>query len=961
MNRKYGEKGQALVIVLIILLLVSVIATSTAALITESLKTNSTYDYNTISTYSAEAGIQDSICKIENDSSTDLNNFFTGLPSSQEAAANTYVNPPYNPLAFAPYYNPIYSDYDYTDTWAYLLPNSPVPTTLNGTTTTTPVNNQNVNVYMENVWVPVGISVPAQATVQAMLADPGFNNLIISGTVGVAGTYNVTVTSKGTGPIPLTSIGVWLPQGFSCQPNTVQFPSGVTFTEQASVPDAGNQAVIWTLSNYLLGAGATLQFSFNYSTSTGNYPTALSWVTVGQNSYFNYSYTWDLSTKVHLITADAGNTTIQCYSPKSETILPAGESGDYYATGSASMMPTNDVAFRDLLLNSSSATTVPTSGVNAGVPAIPSDAQVNAAYLYWSGWVQNYGNGIFWDQCEVPPGSSANLGISPNTVSVPSNWNQTGTWSVYTNNPSNTQQYNQYFVGTGSCSLTTKNNIDLSNLTSYTSGSNQITSVTISWMQQGSGTMSLELATNGIFSSPVTIPIATTWQSINVQILSTGAIIINGTTLSNGVNYAPYLSSSFKMDLIHSGSGLTSVNLDDILVADDGMAALANPIHYDPAVTLSITNAANNTLTSNVSPTGVADLHQSYPVSSARNGTITFTNNSNGTATVTGNGTTFESDVIAGNYIRSNNDTNTWYYVTNVNSDTSLTVSTQYTGSNNSQATYYVQDGYYYACKADVTRLVQQGSTIVAPATSGNGNGTYTVTNLYGSTNSAQYFTPLQYNPSGLIANSSYAGWSLVIVYADASTLGHQLYLYDEFTSVPNKDGNNPFVINENLSGFIVPGKLPSEISNTNADVAKLTIFAGEGDVGLTGDFVAYVNSANQTTELWDGITVTGSNTGGATYNTLGANGGGTENNVWNGSFIDQATMQPSAVPGIDIDTFHIKWGDNLIHTNDTSANIELSTNGDGYVLVYMIMSFRSLVTNGGSISYLITRKPQTP
>ena len=252
------------------------------------------------------------------------------------------------------------------------------------------------------------------------------------------------------------------------------------------------------------------------------------------------------------------------------------------------MMPTNDVAFRDLLLNSSSATTVPTSGANAGVPAIPSDAQVNAAYLYWSGWVQNYANGLFWDQCEVPPGSSATLGISPNTVSVPSNWNPTGTWSVYTNDPSNTQQYNQYFIGAGSCSLTTKNNIDLSNLNSYTYGSNQITSVTISWMQQGSGTMSLELATNGIFSSPISIPIAPTWQSIKVQILSTGAIIINGTTLSNGVNYAPYLSSSFKMDLIHSGSGSTSVNIDDILVADDGMAALANPIHYDPAVTLSI-------------------------------------------------------------------------------------------------------------------------------------------------------------------------------------------------------------------------------------------------------------------------------------------------------------------------------------------------------------------------------------
>jgi len=68
---------------------------------------------------------------------------------------------------------------------------------------------------------------------------------------------------------------------------------------------------------------------------------------------------------------------------------------------------------------------------------------------------------------------------------------------------------------------------------------------------------------------------------------------------------------------------------------------------------------------------------------------------------------------------------------------------------------------------------------------------------------------------------------------------------------------------------FYVPGKLPSEISNTNADVAKLTIFAGEGDVGLTGDFVAYVNQL--TRRLSSGWNYRyGSNTGGATYNTLG-------------------------------------------------------------------------------------------
>jgi hypothetical protein len=71
--------------------------------------------------------------------------------------------------------------------------------------------------------------------------------------------------------------------------------------------------------------------------------------------------------------------------------------------------------------------------------------------------------------------------------------------------------------------------------------------------------------------------------------------------------------------------------------------------------------------------------------------------------------------------------------------------------------------------------------------------------------------------------------------------------------------------------------------------------------------------------------------------------------------------MQPATVAGVDIDTFHITWAQSIINTNDTSAQMTLTTNGDGYVLVYMVMSFRSLVTNGGSISYLITRKPQTP
>lgn len=924
---KRGEKGQALVIVLIILLLVSVIATSTAALITESLKTNNTYDYNTISTYSAEAGIQDSICKIENDSSTDLMNFFQTAPLP--SANDNMVSPGYT-FGTA---NPTYSDYYYYDNsntyrWVYVLPSSPVPTTLtNGTTTTTPVNNQNVNVYMQNVWVPVGISAPTQTTVQQMQAN---NNLIISGTAGDVPYYDISITYAGTGTIPLTSIGVWLPQGFSyvaASSNLASvLPTGGSFVEQSPVPCAGNLAVIWSLSGVNLAAGSTITFSFQYSTSTSNYPTALSWVTDVSNSSFPFSFTWDYSTKVHLITADAGNTIIQCYSPKSETILPAGESGDYYATGSASMMPTNNVAYRDLLLTSSSANT----GASPTY-AIPTDAQVNAAYLYWSGWVQNYANGIFWDQCEVQPGSSATLGISPNTVSVTSNWNATGTWSIQNNGQQlNSQYYNAYFQSSGNSSLTLKNNIDLSTRTS----------VTISWKQYGTGTntVSLALGNNGSFSSAINEPVSAGWAQVQ-QVVSTST-------------YAQYLSSNFNMLITHTGSG--TVYLDDISIVDNTITT-----NYDPSVIFSITNSSNNTITNTVTPTGPTGIASASPVSSGRTGTLTFTQ---GSATVSGtvnNPNVTPNGVIIGNYIRSNNDSNnnpnSWYQVMAVTAN-SITISPSYLGTSNTSS-YYVQDGYYYACKADVTNLVQQDSNIVSGATSGNGNAAYAVSRLFGSTQSAMYPTSTSTNPSGLNGDAAYAGWSLVIVYADASTLGHQLYLYDFETSVPSQNNGNPYVINETLNGFIVPHPLPADTSSS--DVAKLTCFVGEGDVGITGDYLAYVDSGGGEHPLWDGINCA-SNTGSG-YNTVTGNSSSSPYNVWNSSFIDQATMQPSTVAGVDIDTFHIKWGENLIQTNDTSADIRLSTNGDGYVLVYMIMSFRSLVTNGGSISYLITRKPQTP
>jgi hypothetical protein len=165
--------------------------------------------------------------------------------------------------------------------------------------------------------------------------------------------------------------------------------------------------------------------------------------------------------------------------------------------------------------------------------------------------------------------------------------------------------------------------------------------------------------------------------------------------------------------------------------------------------------------------------------------------------------------------------------------------------------------------------------------------------------------------------------------------LGHQLYLYDlkdTFQSVPASPANT---VTKEITGFIVPDQIAGE-----TDVAKLTCFVGEGDIQLTGDYVALVDQHNPTEHLlWDGVNLPSD-----------GNTQASPRNVWNG----RSTGSTASEAGIDVDTFHILWTDNQLQEGDTSAKIDMYTNGDGYVTVYMILSFRSKITTGGAISYLI-------
>jgi hypothetical protein len=211
----------------------------------------------------------------------------------------------------------------------------------------------------------------------------------------------------------------------------------------------------------------------------------------------------------------------------------------------------------------------------------------------------------------------------------------------------------------------------------------------------------------------------------------------------------------------------------------------------------------------------------------------------------------------------------------------------------------------------------------------------------------------------------SYAGWSLVLVYSSPTTLGHQLYLYDTFRYAGGNGGNsgNGSDIDPTgatpgpggvISGFIVPPQITGE---TNA--ATFTAFVGEGDWCYAGDFVAF-NAPSQywsnpwsipdgsPSKLWDGITADASQLILPPYL---PNTAAQPDNVWN------SYSQTGLSDGVDIKTFNVTWASGLLHAADTSARIDLPTQVDAWNLVYMIFSFRSSVSSGGSISYLIRHR----
>jgi hypothetical protein len=229
------------------------------------------------------------------------------------------------------------------------------------------------------------------------------------------------------------------------------------------------------------------------------------------------------------------------------------------------------------------------------------------------------------------------------------------------------------------------------------------------------------------------------------------------------------------------------------------------------------------------------------------------------------------------------------------------------------------EDSWSYSCFYDATDMV---TARIDPDTK---SGTFTLGHVLEGSGYDLYPSGTTGYPLATPALSrdtqyqwTYAGWSLLIIYTSPQTKGHQLYLFDTFRYV-KLDTQVTF----SISNFLAPDDTTG---------SHLTYFVGEGDNHYTSDYIK-VNGyklplPGDPYEPYEGFNP--------------------QNNVFN-SYSN--SLDDPYLSGVDIDTFDVS---SCIGPGDSSAEVILDNGEEIYNLVYIIISFRSLVTGSGIMGYLI-------
>lgn len=212
----------------------------------------------------------------------------------------------------------------------------------------------------------------------------------------------------------------------------------------------------------------------------------------------------------------------------------------------------------------------------------------------------------------------------------------------------------------------------------------------------------------------------------------------------------------------------------------------------------------------------------------------------------------------------------------------------------------------------DPDRFYYQGFTNVTALVKTAGEGDYTAANIYSST--LQEYNTLT-SPTLDHLGGAFGAWALVVAYKNSSATFKNISIFDGYLGISKSDKDEPgYAISTTipLSGFLTPSS--ASINST------FVIFGGEGDVGATGDSVSLSNS-------FGNVNLTNTGTPGNPANDIF-----NASISLNGANVTTRTPSCQNTIGIDLDTFDVgTTGQNIIKNNQTSTNITLGSDGDGY------------------------------
>jgi hypothetical protein len=750
------EKGQALLITLLFLVIGSLIITPTLNLMGAGIKGGHVYEQKIDEIYAADSGVEDAMWNIRYD-------------TMDELLASVGYNP-----------------YDYSTAYDY-------PYDLD-------INSKNVSVAIQNIWIPNNIDAPTDPSVPEQIIDDE-KLMIIGYPGGSESTYTIKIVfnwanTSERDSLKVKTIGVWLCPGFDYDGlvDGNQLPSPYT---SSVVANKGGSALVWDF-----GSGTTLTsfptpetserspmvktITFKYKAPVaGQIPELVSsWVDTTGIPGKTYTYTWDDNIRLYKITSQAGTVSVEAYGAKTRfRKLKSSISGNYFGTGNSliggNLNPPDNYHYQ---LYGSTEATVPTNDDDATL-GIPTEAKFEAAYLYWTGWID-------WNMYNPLP-SGSETRYPSGDISRGGDWDKTTSMYSYVDE-----------VG--------EHDGDASYLLTETSG----------WWDS-----SYVLFAFPSFS--VSVPLGEEITGLTVSLVArdntSGGNNMRPAIRVGGSNYLT-VSSSQEVQTSYSTISYTyrtNPRTGQRWTANDingiGSNALQGFGVYsrdaDPKIRLTQVYARVEWGPTLRYPDDPTEEELDILVEErARLDKVLFNN----TEITADKWRTLYPSQFQSNH----NYQGTWFYTCKADVTDLLKqwIDSEIVDSNGA-GTYTF-------------------GHIAAP---NEEDPSYSFSFVEGGSTGYPLGTPSPNPPTNTRYTAAHAGWSLLILYSSAGTLRNQFYLYDidtpgfsfffgwQSSTVDWDNDGNP---GGTISGFLVP---PQNLDETLA--ARVTVFVGEGDKGYTGDY----------------------------------------------------------------------------------------------------------------------------